>query len=225
MQRRIVKLRENHGFSLVELIVSLLITLIVLAAAVTVFTGALRTRERQSARTVAITAAQAALTVMSREIGNSGFGLETSGLVLVDTDIDSLRFRANINNTGTAGADTSQPGEDVMYYFDDTSNSVVRFDRNANGGAGATSGVINRVSDVDFVYDKYGMLQVDCIAPDAWIAAENICRGPTPSENVGRVRITLKVFLLDISGQPSGRIEQVTSEITLRNSPYMLGQY
>jgi hypothetical protein len=158
----------------------------------------------------AITSAQAALSVMSREIGNAGFGLDSSnGLVVADCGEKRLRYRTNVINSDGV---TTSPGEDVMYFYDTASQSVVRFDRNGNGGAGVTSGIINRVSDVDFVFHNY--------ASDG-----SFTSGTTASSTTGRVTINLYVSLPDVVGQQSGRIEKVSSDVTLRNSAYMLGQY
>lgn len=200
---------SESGFSLVELLLSLLLTLVILSGAAMVFSTSFRSRETEAGRTDAITSAQAALSVMSREIGNAGFGLFLeNGLVLADCGAKKLRFRTNFVNNNY---ETSSPGEDVMYLFDDTSDSVVRYDRNANSGAGTTSGIINRVSDVDFIYYDY--------AVDGAVTS-----GTTPSVNTGKVTINLYVTIPPIAGQPS-RIERVSSDVTLRNSPYMLGKY
>lgn len=204
------RISVQRGFSLIELLLSMAITLIIMAAAVAVFTAALSTRERESGRTDAITSAQAALSVMSREIGNAGYGISSNGLVsaeCVDPDFcaKKLRFRTNVSNqNGT----TSDAGEDVTYFFDSASQSVVRFDQNV----GVTSGIINRVSDVDFVYHQY--------AANGTSTASIV-----PTIETGRVTITLSVILPDVQGQPTNRVEQVRSDVTLRNSPYMLGQY
>jgi len=196
---------------MIELIVSMVITLVILGVAVTVFSGALSTRARESSKTDAITSAQAALNVMSREIGNSGYGLSNNGLGWYDsggvwhTDCTTqfLRFRANIDNTDST---TTGAGEDVAYYYDATSQSVVRHDNNT----AIISGIINRVSSVSFAYTNY----VNSGTP------------PTgASFTTGKVTITLTVNLENVQGQPSGQTVTVKSDITLRNSPYMLGQY
>jgi len=198
-------LSDHTGFSLVELVICMLITLVIMAAAVAVFSGALSVRERESGRTDAITSAQAALSVMSREIGNSGYGLSDNGLVIADCGEQSLRFRANVDNSD---GHTSSAGEDVVYLFDSTSQSVVRYDRNTD----VTSGIINRVSDVEFEFHNYS-------------SDGTSVGGTTAASNTGRVTITLSVILPDVQGQPAGRIEKVESDVTLRNSTYMLGQY
>lgn len=199
------------GFSLVELILSMAITLIILGVGVATFSGALGSRERESSRSDALTSAQAALNIMSREIGNAGYGLASNGIVAADSTQKRLHFRTNTDNTGANGLNTGQPGEDVTFYYDEASQSVVRFDR-VNG----TSGIINRVSDVDFVYYNYTYNPVTntvTITPGA------------AGLDTARVEITLQVILANVQGQPLNRIETVRSDVTLRNSTYMRGQY
>src|SRR5689334_17870363 len=107
------------GFSMVELIISMVITLIILAVAVTVFSTAIGRRSREASRADAISSAQAALNIMSREIGNSGFGLDTNGIVVAGSTSSKLHFRANFINEGGNNT-TSDPGEDIVFYLDGT---------------------------------------------------------------------------------------------------------
>src|SRR6187399_1827376 len=88
------------GFSLVELIVSMAITLVILGVAITVFSTAMGRRARETSRTDAITSAQAALNIMSREIGNAGYGLLDNGLVVADCSATRLHLRSNFLNRG-----------------------------------------------------------------------------------------------------------------------------
>jgi prepilin-type N-terminal cleavage/methylation domain-containing protein len=196
---------RQGGFSLIELIISLVITLIILGIAVATFSSALSSRQRESSNTDAITSVQAALNIMSREIGNSGYGLSNNGIVLADSNENRLHFRNNYVNSNYT---TSDPGEDVTFYYDQASQSVVRYDANTQ----QTSGIINRVSNVDFLYHNY---------------SSNGTSTPTtiPTLNTGRVTIKLTVTLADVVGQPTGRTVTVESDVTLRNSTYMLGQY
>lgn len=212
MNQRCIKESEN-GFSIIELLFSMILTLIILGVAVGAFSGALGSRERESSKTDAITSAQAALNIMTREIGNAGFGLENeNGLVYADCTDKRLRFRANTDNRNN---ETAEPGEDVSFYYDVDSQSVVRHERYTAGGVvtDRVSGIINRVSDVDFTYYNYN--------PDGSVDPPSTA----PADNTGLVNITLTVILADVRGQPTGQTVTVTSDITLRNSPYMLGQY
>ena len=197
----------SEGFTLIELLLSMAITLIILGVAVAAFSGALGARDRESSRTDALTSAQAALNIMSREIGNSGYGLLTNGMVTGDCTDKQLHFRTNIDHNSS----TNSPGEDVTFYYDSASQSVVRYD-----SIDGTSGIINRVSNVNFVYWNY---VVDVTTGNVTISAGS------PSSDTARVNITLKVMLADVQGQPTNRIETVMSDVTLRNAPYMLDQY
>src|SRR5262245_8541541 len=91
-------LRGEAGTSLVEVMISTAISLVILAAGVGVFSSGISTRLRETSKTDAITSAQAALDVMSREIGNAGYGLTDNGLV-ADSTASVLHFRANTTNS------------------------------------------------------------------------------------------------------------------------------
>ena len=203
--------RGMKGFSLIELIFSMVLSLVILGIAVATFSSALRTREKETSKTDAITSTQAALNIMSREIGNSGYGLITNGIVSADSTAKRLHIRANVVNDDS---ETDDPGEDITFYWDSATQSVVRYDA-FNGGS--TSGIINRVSDVDFLYYNY-----------TYNVATNtvdLTESSTATINTGRINIALKVNLPDVPGQPINQSVKVSSDITLRNSTYMLEQY
>ena len=198
---------------MIELILSMVISLVILGVAVAVFSNALKSREYQSARTDAIVSAEAAIGIMSRDIGNSGYGLLTNGIVLADSGTDRLHFRTNINNSNIV---TTDANEDVTFFCNGCNandGSVVRYDAAGNG---TTSGIINRVSSVQFQYWDYDQIT-------------HAVTGPfnVPTLNTGRVTITLKVKIDNVSGSPGGNNANVTvaSDVTLRNSPYMLNRY
>lgn len=204
---------KMDGYTMVELLLSLVISLIIFGAAVAAFSGALRGRDYQTARTDAIVSAQAAINIMSREIGNSGYGLLNNGIVLVDSNASRLHFRTNVDNSDF---DTIDPNEDVTFFCDgcDTDGgSVVRYDA-ANGGS--TSGIINRISRVQFQYWDYNEIT-------------HAVTGPfnAPTLNTGRITISLTVVIENVNGAPAGAASNVTvtSDVTLRNSPYMLNRY
>ena len=214
----------NAGFSLVELLIAMTITLLLLALASGLFSRALGTRARESRRTDALTSAQAALNVMSHEISNAGFGIyylnngtrfPSNGIVTTTADDSNnkrIHFRANVENTD---GETKSPGEDITYFFDSDTDSIVRYDAHGiDKDTPLTSVVVNKISDVTLAYFNYdGVTQPP---KDGSV---------TPSENTGRVRITVTVKLDHVQGQPDNQVVTFTSDVTLRNSNYILYQY
>jgi len=185
----------------------MMFTLILLGIVSTLFTAAVGTRSRQSRRTDALTSAQAALNVMSREISNSGYGLKTNGMVPADSNQQRLHFRSNVVNTDSS---TNSPGEDVTYFYDADSRSIVRFDPNDSP---ATSIIVNRISSITLTYFDY-------LGSDS-----TPTQGTAPTSATGRIRINVSVQLENVVGQPANQTVTFTSDVTLRNSDYMLFQY
>lgn len=220
------KSKHNKGFSLIELLIAMVVVLMMLGVVSTLLSRSLSIRARESRKTDALTSAHAALNIMSREIANSGFGIydgavsqtAVNGIIMGDSDAGQIHFRANLSNFGDGPVNptcpvmcTNEPGEDVTYFFDDDTDSIVRYDPN---GAPTTSVIVNRISNVSFSYFDY--------ASDGTITAEP--GNGAPTINTGRIRLTVDVALDPVEGQPEESV-RFTSEINLRNSSYMLRQY
>lgn len=203
-----IKHTKNRGFSLIELLIAMSITLILMGLATTLFAGALGTRTRESRRTDAITSARAALSAISREVSNSGYGLTSNGIVTVDSSDQKIHFRANLFNEDYT---TDSVGEDVTYFFDPATKSIVRYDPNTTP---TTSVIVNRISNVTFKYYDYNASGIISEAGST-----------TPTGSTGRVTITVIVELEEVVGQPKNQTVTFTSDVTLRNSTYMLNQY
>lgn len=212
------KSRKKAGFSIVELMVAMTIILVILGLVMTMFARSFSTRQRESSRTDALTAAQAAINVISREIANSGYGLRIeadaiadNGLVIADSDAETIHFRANTKNDNIALTD---PGEDITYYYEPGTESILRYDKNGGGpGVPMTSIVINRISSLSFEYFDYiGNNPVPTV-------------DDTPTAQTGRVRVTVTVKLEAIVGQVNPHDVVLVSDVTLRNAEYMLQQY
>lgn len=203
---------KTAGFSLLELLIAMTVTIVLLGMISTLFSGVMSTRKRESSRTDALTAAQAALNVMSREVANSGYGLNNNGLITTDSNEQKIHVRSNVVNTDST---TTSPGEDVTYFYDTTTQSIVRYDAHGvNAATPSISVIINRVSRVDFKYYDY----VGSSSTPS--AAKTI-----PTSDTSRVTITVTVDLEPVRGQPNGQSVKLTSDVTLRNSDYMLFQY
>jgi prepilin-type N-terminal cleavage/methylation domain-containing protein len=220
--------RNEHGFSLIELLIGMTITLMMLAIISAVVSRASGVNARETRKADALVSAEAALNVMSRDVGNSGFGLFTdattqtpnNGLVLADSNDHRIHFRSNINNVGNyvppanaPAINTNEAGEDLTYFFDSATQSIVRYDPNAPSGTPKTSVVVNMISNVTFSYFNYTT------------SSSTVTETTTPTSATGRVRITVTVQLDEVVGQAKNQTVTFSSDVTLRNSNYMLRQY
>jgi prepilin-type N-terminal cleavage/methylation domain-containing protein len=218
------KINES-GFSLIELMIAMVLMLVLMGIVSTLLSRSLSVRARERQRTDALTSAQAALNVLSREIANSGFGLSTpgdpriasNGVIAADSTPTRLHIRSNFNNigphsppVGSTVLATRDPGEDITFFYDAETDSIVRYDPNDTP---TTSAIVNKISNVSFQYFDY----VGANSTATMVT--------TPTNNTGRVRITVTVLLDPVYGQPNPSNITFTSDVTLRNSRYMLNQY
>lgn len=203
--------KATAGFSILELLLAMTIMLVVMGLVTTLLSKSLGTRQRESSRTDALTAAQAALNVISREISNAGYGLTDNGVVFADSNQQKFHFLANTTNANNVLTD---PGENVTYYYDPSSSSILRYDANGGGtGIPQTSIIINRISNVNFLYFDYSGSNS---APTSSF---------TPTFRTGRVRVTITVSLENVQDQAKNQSVVLVSDVTLRNSDYMLQNY
>jgi type II secretory pathway pseudopilin PulG len=185
------------GFSLLELAIAMGITLAVMAAATTLLATSLRTRSRENTRSAALASAQRALNIMTREIGNSGYGLNDNGIVTADSAVpSSIRVRANLNND----TDVSDTDEDVRFVFQSANGSIVRVNNAAGSVVLATS-----ITGLAITYlDMSG--------------------GNATAATAERVTIDVLVDLPAGLEQPHSVVHLV-SEVALRNGPGTLQQF
>jgi prepilin-type N-terminal cleavage/methylation domain-containing protein len=134
------------GFSLVELIIAMTITLILMGLASALIASSFNVRGRENQKSSALADAQRALNSMTREIANSGFGLTNNGIVTTESGVSSIRIRANLNafDKETSSNSVVDSDEDVLYnLFADASQSYVeRIDINSGS---RTTVLANRV--------------------------------------------------------------------------------
>jgi prepilin-type N-terminal cleavage/methylation domain-containing protein len=147
------KSKGEVGFSLPELMIAMSIVLVVMSLTSGLLTRSFNVRSRENQRSDALADAQRALNIMSREIANSGFGLSDNGIVAVDSGIDSIRVRANLN--AFEGQATSQlvndRNEDVKYslWTSGDASYIVRLDI---GTQNQTTVLANRVDSLKIRY-------------------------------------------------------------------------
>ena len=129
----------TEGFSIVELLIAMTITLVLMGVATSLLAAGFRIRNRGNAVSDAAADGQRALNIMSREIANAGFNLVTNGVVAADSDSSHLRIRSNLNKYDTTASVGSRnaaidAGEDLQYFVNpaDETDYLVRYDVNAN---------------------------------------------------------------------------------------------
>jgi prepilin-type N-terminal cleavage/methylation domain-containing protein len=216
-----MKRNRNHstsqaGFSLIELLISITITLIIASMAYYLLAQSFNRKMRDQAQTDALADANQALGLLTKEIGNSGFGLTSNGLSSADCTEDAIRIRANLNalmKQSTSGSVNDQD-EDVIFRLmakPSGGSVLVRSDVGK-----ATSEIISsQIDDSDIDADGDG----DGLTFQYLDEAGN----SVAPQNAARVRVVLRVVLPEV-GEPGspGYQPQVTklltSSIVLRNS-------
>lgn len=206
--------RGERGFSLIELMVALGVTLVIMVVASKLLAMSMFVRQRERQRSEAVADVQRALQSMSREISNAGLGLRNNGLVPADSDDLAIRIRSNLNafcGTGPAcDADTSDPGEDIVFTLINNTTAVTGgnqrlITRQDVNSSNAVSALANRIDSLSFVY----------VLPDGVTTT-------TDASLAQKVRITVTVTLPAVGTagqagyQPASQM-QLTSEAVLRN--------
>jgi Tfp pilus assembly protein PilW len=217
---------SQSGFSLLELLIGMGVTLVIMAISMSLVAGAFSIRARENQRSDALVDAQNALNYLSRDIANSGFGLRNNGIVEVDSGLSAIRVRANLNAfmRQTTSQLTSDTDEDVQYrLITDAGSSysyIVRLDVNTNN---QTTILANRIDDLRIRY--YG--QKVSYTPDP---AANVCDITSVSASEVAQKKDAKYVVISLcvnlpqrgqpgtSGfQPASRVRLI-SDVVLRNA-------
>ena len=215
--------KGNAGFSLLELLIAMSLTIVMLGIAATALSTGFRIREREESVTDAVADAQRALNIMSREIGNAGFNLSTNGIVAGDSDSVSIRIRSNLNKYDTSVIETNRnnvmdPGEDLKYFINVANNTdyLVRHDEFSTGRK--TTVLANRMDSlrVHYFAEKvtYGTTDCDITDPSAGEVSPDLARYVVIALCV---RISAAGVPNTAGYQPASNVLLV-SDVTLRNS-------
>jgi len=194
--------RDARGFSLMELMIAMLISLTILTAASTLLTRSLSTHSRENLRAEALSATQRGLNIMSREIGNSGFGLNSNGIVTTDSNGTSIRVRADLNNNWSL----AERDEDIRYVYQSANKVIARYDAAVGGSPVPLASAVNAMT---VTY---------------WDSANVAITNAADYGNAERVTIDISVNLPAAPNQPAGLVRMV-SDVALRNSPNTLDYY
>ena len=149
--------KKNAGFSLLELLIAMVITMALMTAASTLLANALRVRSRENQKSDALADTQRALNIMSREIANAGFNMTGNGIVAADSSLNEIRVRSNLNRydydvsvTDDSRNNVEDPGEDITYFINSADNTMY-LARHDKYGTGSTV-LANRIDGMNIHY-------------------------------------------------------------------------
>lgn len=237
--------RSNNqaGFSLIELIIAMGITVTIMTLSCSLLAAGFNMRSREDRKSDAIADVQRALNIMTREISNSGLKLPSglpaiasNGIVTNDSDADELRIVSNLNgmpdtaNAFAEDTDVTDADEDLkflMYVDADLGQRyIVRYEKN---GTNQTTVLANRVDSLVFRYYDEKVTYDTTVTSDGTCDITNVVNasGTAKSEVspsaakfiVIAVGVTLPAVGSHGSDgyQPQSQI-QLTSDVVLRNS-------
>ena len=241
MQNR--RSQNQAGFSLLELIFAMTITVSVMGLASSLLAGAFHVRSREDRKSDGVADVQRALNIITREISNSGLKLptglgavSTNGVVGGDSDTDAIRIVSNLNGMPDSAngyfedTDLGDADEDVkflMYVDADLGQRyIVRYEKN---GTNQTTVLANRIDSLIFRYYDEKVTYDTTVNADGMVDITNVKNASDEEEKevsagsakfiVIAVGVTLPA--LGTAGaegyQPPSQI-QLTSDVVLRNA-------
>ena len=215
----------SGGFSLLELLIAMVITMALMTAASTLLANALRIRSRENQKSDALADTQRALNIMSREIANAGFNMTGNGLVAADSSLNEIRVRANLNRydydpsvTDDSRNNVEDAGEDITYFIN-TADNTMYLARHDEYGTGSTV-LANRIDSMNIHYFDQ---KVTYTAPPAGQDITGASAAEVNPANAKYIVIAVSVTL-DAIGSPNQPGYQppysvlLCSDVALRNS-------
>lgn len=161
---------DDKGFTLVELMISMLVGLVVLGAAYTLFTVQSSHLTNQAQLASAYQNARIAIEMMCREISMAGYNQTTSPSItamshctnaliadgtpcagITSASANAISFTADLNGNGNATSDSTNPNENITYSLYSPSGGVQSLGRTSNG---TTNPVVEYVEALNFTYEN-----------------------------------------------------------------------
>ena len=222
------KKAASRGFSLLELLIAMVVTISLMTVATTLLANALRVRTRENQKSDALADTQRALNIMSREIANAGFNLTNNGIVAAESDANRIRIRANLNHydyslgvTDFMRNNVQEAGEDLTYFLNEADNTkyLVRHDEFTTEVNHSTV-LANRIDTMNIHYFDQ---KVTYTAPPGGGDITNASAAEVTPANAKYIVIAISVTL-DAVGEPESPGYQppysvlLCSDVTLRNS-------
>ena len=212
--------RETQGgFSLIELIIALGVTLTVLTMATSLLSASFNVRTRETRRSSALADTQRALNIMTRELTNAGYNLKSNGILAAQSDDDSLATLSDLNMNNTWDED-----EIIAYRLEanpnTNANSLVRYSLGATGEVTTTGTVLAEYVDTFKV--RYYAKKRDYTTSNCDVDAASAAAVTTPDK--AQYIVLVVCATLPAVGtqktpgyQPASTV-QLVSDAVLRNS-------
>ena len=219
MNKSHTKSSSQSGFSLMELVIGMAITLVIVTIASTLLASSFAIRGRENQRSAAIADAQRALNTMSREIANAGYGLSTNGIVAGDSGLTQIRVRSDLDLSGATNASL----EDLKYVLVNDANGsfIVRMDLQPV----QTTGLIaNRIDGLAIYYfDQRVTYTIGSGVTTNWLNAAGVAQAQVTPDAAKYIVIVVRVVLPAVgtpgrSGYQPPSATQLVSTVTLRNT-------
>ncbi|HKP81756.1 MAG TPA: prepilin-type N-terminal cleavage/methylation domain-containing protein [Pyrinomonadaceae bacterium] len=219
------KKNTEGGFSLLELVIALVVTMALMTAAATLLANALRMRTRENQKSDALADTQRAINIMSREIANTGFNMTNNGIVAADSGLHAIRIRANLNKfdydpsvSDDSRANVQDSGEDITYFINEAENTMylARHDRFGNG----STVLANRIDSMNIHYFDQ---KVTYTAPEKGSDIKDPSAAEVLPANAKYIVIAVSVTLDQVGTPGSPGYQQqysvlLCSDVTLRNT-------
>ena len=120
-----MELREINGFTLVELLISMSIAMVILAAVTTTFMSQSRIYNAQEQVNEMQQNVRGALDIISRELKMAGYKPNGGGFNGVTYSTTQLRVQADLNSDGAIST-SSTANEQITYAFDNGNEQITR---------------------------------------------------------------------------------------------------
>ena len=219
MNKSHTKSSSQSGFSLLELVIGMSITLVIITIASTLLASSFAIRGRENQRSAAIADAQRALNTMSREIANAGYGLSTNGVVAGDSGLTQIRVRSDLDLSGATNASL----EDLKYVLVNDANGsfIVRMDLQP---AQTTGLIANRIDGLAiYYYDQRVTYTIGDGVITNVLNSAGTAQAPVTPDAAKYIVIVVKVTLpaVGTAGSPGYQplsATQLASTVTLRNA-------
>lgn len=148
---------KERGFSLIELIIALTITIIILTISFTLLVESLRQKFREDAVVSALADGNQALNALSNDLINAGMGIKGNGILAANSGKNFIRIRSNLNAfmKQTSSNTVTDTNEDIAYLVVPSENGqgvLVKMDVNT----GTVNVIASKIDNSDIDNDGAG---------------------------------------------------------------------